>query len=876
MIDSAKLKPILESYKDHFLEYWAGENNEKYKWEAVYHFQKNWNIDAEDFEAMIRQALNKTYNLLASGYAYPREMIFNFAKADAEATRNLFKNLFDESIDLAKRIDAFLAASEEIRIKYDDGTWKNHYQNTNAITTYLWLRYPDKYYIYKYETYRELAKELSANYKPKKNGSAEAVIDGFKMFDEICEVIKSDLELVNMIKTALTSECYSDPEFRTATIDFGFYYARHYLDELNPNDDENSWFPKDEVYSPELSVEDWVKLLDDESVFTLNSLAILKRLLDYGGAATCKQLSTKYGESSNFYNGGSSALAQRIAKKTACPVMDRDQVNSRWWPILYKGKLADKDAEGSYIWKIRDELREALNYVNLDEIPLYADKKEEKLMDNSSFCKNTILYGPPGTGKTFNTIIYAVALIENKTIDDIGSEAIDDYSSVKKRFDEYMKENRIAFVTFHQSYGYEEFIEGIKPIVTKDEQNKPVLEYSVESGLFKRFCERASMSEKNNPLEYGLNESPVVWKISLEGAGENETRRECLENNHIRIGWDEYGAEIKEDTDYPSGKTQLNIFVNKMKPGDIVLSCYSKTQIDAIGVITGDYEWSGNYGYYNRVRKVKWLLKDIREDIVNLNGGHVLTLSTVYELKIDPKDIIAIVKKHQDMNRYVFIIDEINRGNISRIFGELITLIEESKRLGAKEETTAILPYSSSEFGVPDNVYILGTMNTADRSIALMDTALRRRFNFVEMMPDTSVISGITVSDKGETLDVAEMLETINKRIEYLYDREHTIGHAFFTCLKEDNSIGRLSEVFRNKVIPLLQEYFYEDYEKIQLVLGDNDKSSNEYKFIIDEKADEKAIFKRSPQLDLHEKTYAIQNKAFDLIQSYLEITEKR
>ncbi len=150
MIDSAKLLPILEGYKKYFTEHWGDEYGEKYKWEAIYHFQQYWDVDSDDFENMIRQAMSKTFNLLASGYAYPREMIFNFAKADVEATRLMFRNLFDESRDLAERIDEFKASSEVIRLKYDDGTWHNHYQNTNAISTYLWLRYPDKYYIYKY------------------------------------------------------------------------------------------------------------------------------------------------------------------------------------------------------------------------------------------------------------------------------------------------------------------------------------------------------------------------------------------------------------------------------------------------------------------------------------------------------------------------------------------------------------------------------------------------------------------------------------------------------------------------------------------------------------------------------------------------------
>ena len=212
----------------------------------------------------------------------------------------------------------------------------------------------------------------------------------------------------------------------------------------------------------------------------------------------------------------------------------------------------------------------------------------------------------------------------------------------------------------------------------------------------------------------------------------------------------------------------------------------------------------------------------------------------------------------ENKKNYVFIIDEINRGNISKIFGELITLIEPTKRLGAAEETKVKLPYSKKEFGVPQNVYLLGTMNTADRSIALMDTALRRRFNFIEMMPDTQVLAGIVV----ETIDIQKMVEIINQRIEVLYDRDHTIGHAYFMSLEEEPYIEKLASIFKNAIIPLLQEYFYEDYSKIQLVLGDNAKESD-FKFILDEKLKVKDIFKGNLDVDLPEKKYKTQSEAF-------------
>ena len=195
MIDIVKLRPILAGYKAYFPSHW---DDEKYKWEAIKHFQDHWNIDAENFGEMFKEATDKTFNLLASGYAYPRGMMINFAKADDAAARQMFRDLFDESRDLAERVDAFQTASEAIRAKYDDGTWRNHYQNTNAISVYLWLRYPEKYYIYKYEIYRDVAAELNSEYRPKRNGSVESLIGGFKMYDEVCKVISEDAGVTEM------------------------------------------------------------------------------------------------------------------------------------------------------------------------------------------------------------------------------------------------------------------------------------------------------------------------------------------------------------------------------------------------------------------------------------------------------------------------------------------------------------------------------------------------------------------------------------------------------------------------------------------------------------------------------------------------------
>lgn len=334
-------------------------------------------------------------------------------------------------------------------------------------------------------------------------------------------------------------------------------------------------------------------------------------------------------------------------------------------------ELKEKDNIACYIENcrrikaFRDEYCRFRNMRNFDaasrEIKLSEEVSEEITYEINQSSLNQILYGPPGTGKTYNVVRYAVELIEGRTL--AGGEP---YSEIKARYDGYVSEGRIKFTTFHQSYSYEEFVEGIRPVIedrygkeTTVSRSETTVNYKAFNGVFKSLCERAA---KN-----------------------------------------------------PSMK-------------------------------------------------------------------------------------------------YVSIIDEINRGNISKIFGELITLIEDSKR-----GTSAILPYSQKEFCVPDNLYILGTMNTADRSIAMLDTALRRRFDFIEMMPQPKLLG------ECRGIDLCEMLMAINERIEYYYDREHAIGHAYFMNKNGSvKSFRELKNIFNTKVIPLLQEYFFDDYEKIKLILNDD------------------------------------------------------
>ncbi len=356
----------------------------------------------------------------------------------------------------------------------------------------------------------------------------------------------------------------------------------------------------------------------------------------------------------------------------------------------------------------------------------YYDEITKALKDK----KCIILHGAPGTGKTF-AIPEIVARLCEEPID------LSKRDQVMASFNRLVQDKRVVFTTFHQSMDYEDFVEGLKPVVDND-----MVRYVVEDGIFKALCDEASKPIiQNNTLS--LNEDAVVWKVSLGGTYENEVRTECHNNGHIRIGWDAYGENYEDQTDYSDGgKYILDAYYNKMVEGDIVFSCYSSKEIDAIGVVEGGVEWHNEYKGYKRLRKVRWLIKGIKENIMGITGK-TMTLGTVYRLNsVGIDNVLDILKKYSAAGKttiekntkpYVIVIDEINRGNVTKIFGELITLLEPDKRAGEDMHLEVTLPYSKTQFSIPSNVYLIGTMNTADRSLTQFDYAMRRRFRFIPM-----------------------------------------------------------------------------------------------------------------------------------------------
>lgn len=883
---------VIAAYKKDFARV---DDQERYKWEAIAHYKQHWDIDAPNFAAMYREAYRyagEQYrrerdgkldggNLLTSSMYYPYKMIIEFAEADGELVRQMFRSLLDESIPLERRYMDFRASCdkclEALRQRQPERGSKslNHYQDLRAASVYLTFEYPEKYYLYKFRMYKGF-RDLIEFKEEKDAGKSEVwKLENYnRMCNLVLKSIDADEELKEMSRARLDGNCYTDEAFHLLTMDvvyFGSYQTRDSFQSISA---ELYWPTLDE-YDPKLSAEDWERyLIEIELPNHPDPMQMLKALLELGGEASCTRLSKIYGGHPSRYVGCTVSLGKRAKKYFDLPpCMDGEK--ERFFAIPFLGRNIRTAGEEQYSFMLRPELKAALEKMDLSGIDVYCTEEKVKMRETlTDVGLNTILYGPPGTGKTYHTVIYAVAIIENRPLHEVKAEP---YDTVFERYAHYKADKLIEFTTFHQSYGYEEFIEGIKPNMEPGSEEQSDIEYKIEAGLFKEFCERASQPVTKRAFQnVGLNSLPTVWKVSLDGTGDNPVRTECLQNGHIRIGWDGYGETITDETDYAEkGKVVLNAFINKMKVGDLVCSCYSASTVDAIGVVTGEYEWHDEYDRLKRLRKVNWLVTGIREDITELNGA-TMTLASVYKLNIPAADIMALVLKNSRQSdvvepndkNYVFIIDEINRGNISKIFGELITLIEPSKRIGQVESATAKLPYSKKPFGVPDNVYLLGTMNTADRSIAAIDTALRRRFQFREMQPDPDVLSGVSVED----VSIKDLLIRMNQKISVLYDREHTIGHGYFMPLRDNPTIETLARIFENNIIPLLQEYFYDDYEKIRLVLGDNNKDNVDEQFIIAKSVDFEALF-GSVDISIDDSTaYEINPSAFDNIDAYRSI----
>ena len=644
MFDQEKLAAVIAAYKEYFPNHWK---DEKYKWEAIQHFQKYWDISAYNFLDMFMEATDKTYNLLANMNNYPRGMIKSFAMANTEGVRSMFMDLFDESKNLAQRIEQFIISAEDLRIKYDDGTWKQHYQTANAISTYLWLKYPDKYYIYKYSEVRALAREIGSDFIPQKGGSVSNIENSYKLYDEIRKILAGDSELDEILQNVLNEDCYPDPRKITMTLDVGFFVSRFYnqqkeidLNSLHSDAKFSKWYAPviESLYKmggsgrrPDVHqriIKDY-GITDDElkvvnstgNAQVLNDIDWARNYLVYEGALDKGENGlwtlTELGEKLIITEELASKLTAKWIKiKTA----EREH---RYIPDIdltpYYEYRTDSNQNAIALYTKEDFLSEVY----------MAEENYDTLVGLLKNKKNLILQGAPGVGKTFAAKRLAYSMMGEKD------------------------DSRIEFVQFHQSYSYEDFVMGYKPQAEG---------FKLTNGIFYQFCMNAA--------------------------------------------------------EHPN------------------------------------------------------------------------------------KD-------------YFFIIDEINCGNMSKIFGELLMLIEKDYR-----GTAATLAYSGTAFFVPKNLYIIGMMNAADRSLAMIDYALRRRFSFYGMEPgfNSEGFKIYQASLKNETFNaLIEQIIGLNREIntDDSLGPGFCIGHSYF-CGQEECTEEWMKAVVYYDIIPMLQEYWFDDRQKVK------------------------------------------------------------
>ena len=787
MFDEFRLKEALVSYKRDFAQkLWP---NEKYKWQAVKCFQLNWDVNATDFAEMLKKSLSATANLLASVNNFPARMIQKFAEIVPEEVRAMYIELFDESKDVYERINSFKLKSSILLERYGNGA-AQHYQNENSISTYLWLRYPDKYYIFKLSEVKVVASELESDYRFKKGAYADNIHNFYALYNEICAELQKDDELRNMLAAQVDSTCYADPEMRTLTIDVGFYISRYYS-KRNDEPAADEWWPTD--YSPAISTEEWIALLNDAEVFIPSSLEIMKRMLDYGGKATCTQLSVKYGETKNFYNSGSVALARRVAERTGCPVMQRDTGDPRWWTILYVGKDAGKDEEGSYIWKLRDELESALRQVDLSEVSLYAKSDDE---------------GTDGFHCWWLTAKPKIWSFSDMPVGEVMSYSLYNENGNKRR----IFQNFLDAKAGDMIIGYE-----ATPVLKIVAIARVTAEQDGEKLYFEKVEGLAS------PIDYQtLRECPELERMEFfqnpQGSLFKLTRGEY-----------DFIMDIIRDENPVQQEAATDPYTSEDFLRDVYMTSADYTKIQAVLRNKKNIILQGapGVGKTFAAKRLAWsMMGEIDESRVEFVQFHqnysyedfVMGYKPVedgFELRNGIFYRFCQRAANQPDKDFFFIIDEINRGNMSKIFGELLMLIERDYR-----GTKATLAYNGLPFSVPKNLYIIGMMNTADRSLAMIDYALRRRFSFFDMEPgfDSEGFRQYQASLNNETLNaLVERVKDLNKEIaaDKSLGKGFCIGHSYF-CGQDTCTDEWLDSIVNYDILPMLSEYWFDDTAKLQ------------------------------------------------------------
>lgn len=783
-IDKERLLKLVEEYKADFKE---NIPLELYKWEAVKHFQDNWDLDAEDFPAMLSRSLSKTENLLASMNNYPRRMIKQFAQRFPQDVKSLFVALYDETVNLKERIDAFIAGIEQIHKEWDGKEAKNHYHTFNVVSTYLWLRYPDKYYIYKPSVVKNLFDRLGIDIKltPLK---ANAVIKTFEVYDSVSDYLLKDLELKAMFEEVMTSNCYPDNLMKTTTVDLGYYLKikKKASTQVTKTTEKKYW-----MYAPGENASKWSRCQEQSHICIgwdgLGDLSEITSLEDCRDA-----LKDLYNNpDSSFMNDGLavwefSHVMQPgdvvYAKHGQNNIIGRGIVKSDY---IYDSSQEDfyhiRKIEWTHIgkWELGNIVQKTLtditkypDYVNKIEAMIVEGKVEETksnsyndmykayinlLLNNH----NLIFNGAPGTGKTYLAKQVAAQIIYEGNVPESFEE---DASFIEQ----------CGFVQFHPSYDYTDFVEGLRP--KNDNGN---IGFERKDGTFKEFCAKALQNLLDSKKTVQTLQNELSVRDLLEGF-----INESMENENM----------------FETSGTKNAFYIIDNKEKSIIVRIPANEKTSEVSLPKSD-------------------LTTLLENKVDIKGGGDIQAYFGRKYRTQPDSYVYVlynelVKKAVPLTKtksvapvsekkFVFIIDEINRGEISKIFGELFFSVDPGYRgVKGKVQTqyqnliTEDDPFKDG-FYIPENVYIIGTMNDIDRSVECMDFAMRRRFTFKEITAEESA------SNMELGTDATERMMSLNKAISEIdgFNSSFHIGAAYFKGVDDFDALWEL------KLAGLLKEY---------------------------------------------------------------------
>ena len=830
---------MIDSYKEIIKE--SKLEDEIYKWKLVKENNGVSNLATEHF---ISEINNLKFGNLAYQMALP--VLKGISENSPDKLKEIFICLFDESNDIDARVKNYIESCKKIY----KGENQTHQDNRTAATLLTFLN-PNNYTFYKSTTYEKYCKLINIK-KEKRDKRYSHYLTLLKDLSD--HYISKDKELLNLKETFLGEDlCNYDKN--------NLILAQDILNEvLVKSSDELEYKETISNYS-DSDIEDYFQILkeiikknnltdgDKDIVFTCTDSRLNFIVGQRYSFILCNEEDGKFGYIFNTRINDDDFEFEGDPNAYFIHTDDINNVKNNIFGInsSINNELVRSKKSGYLKYDNSIFRKKVFEGIQNEKINSLNNKNEEIMIENIPL--NRILFGPPGTGKTFNTINKAIQIVDPEFYQNNHANR----DELKKRFNELLitdfdtMDGRIVFTTFHQSMSYEDFVEGIKPEVVNEN-----ITYNVSDGIFKKICEIAGYKHS---IESEGGEGMLDWsnkqyndsnfyKMSLgdtQDAEESDIYSYCIKNNCISLG---FGAtsdfsglnreniykQVKENSDQLFAADALNRLINKMSIGDYVIISNGNLYARALGKITSDYYFDDNTEIeHNHFRNVEWLFTDenihvsefLKKRFSQQSIYHI-DKSYLKEEYFKSKDKLS----SNDKKSYALIIDEINRGNVSSIFGELITLIEDDKRRGNKEQLTVTLPYSKKPFSVPNNLFLIGTMNTADRSVEALDTALRRRFEFEEMLPNSSLLSNITC----EGIEFEPLLNAINGRIEKLLDKDHQIGHSYFMNSNNTLSITDLRGIFKNKIMPLLQEYFYGDFGKIGLVLGDSFITENKEK----------------------------------------------